>query len=69
VADVLMAVPQILLGLIFVAAFGSSPTKMAIIVGVLLTPVTARLVPRSGRTGAGSRRADAGAGQRAGASP
>lgn len=47
VADVMMAVPQILLGLIFVAAFGSSPTKMAIIVGVLLTPITARLVRSS----------------------
>lgn len=43
-ADVTMAVPQMLLALVFVAGFGASPLKLAIIVGVLLTPVTARMI-------------------------
>lgn len=47
VADVAMAVPQMLLALVFVAGFGASPFKLAIIVGVLLTPVTARMIRSS----------------------
>ena len=43
-ADVAMAVPQMLLALVFVAGFGASPVKLALIVGVLLTPVTARMI-------------------------
>ncbi|WP_051267126.1 ABC transporter permease [Nakamurella lactea] len=43
-ADTAMAVPQMLLALVFVAAFGSDPVRLAVIVGVLLTPVTARMV-------------------------
>lgn len=46
-ADVTMAVPQMLLALVFVAGFGASPAKLAIIVGVLLTPVTARMIRSS----------------------
>lgn len=43
-ADVTMAVPQMLLALVFVAGFGADPLKLALIVGVLLTPVTARMI-------------------------
>lgn len=43
-ADVTMAVPQMLLALVFVAGFGADPVKLAVIVGVLLTPVTARMI-------------------------
>lgn len=43
-ADATMAVPQILLALIFVAAVGADGVKLAIIIGLLLTPVTARMV-------------------------
>lgn len=43
-ADTAMAVPQMLLALVFVAAFGATPIKLAIIVGILLTPVTARMI-------------------------
>lgn len=46
-ADVAMAVPQMLLALVFVAGFGASPVKLAVIVGVLLTPVTARMIRSS----------------------
>ncbi len=41
--DVLMAVPVILFGLILVAAFGASATTLAVIIGLLLTPATARI--------------------------
>ena len=41
--DVLMAIPPILLALVLVAAFGTSLTTLTIIVGLLLTPPTARL--------------------------
>lgn len=47
VADVAMAVPQMLLALVFVAGFGASIVKLAVIVGVLLTPVTARMIRSS----------------------
>lgn len=43
-ADTVMAIPQILFALVFVSAFGADPVKLALIVGVLLTPTTARLV-------------------------
>jgi ABC-type dipeptide/oligopeptide/nickel transport system permease subunit len=43
-ADVTMAIPQLLFALVFVAAFGASTTGLALIVGVLLTPVTARMI-------------------------
>ncbi|MBN9610625.1 MAG: ABC transporter permease [Actinobacteria bacterium] len=46
-ADVTMAVPQMLLALVFVAGFGATPVKLAVIVGVLLTPVTARMIRSS----------------------
>jgi len=42
--DAAMAVPQMLLALIFVAAFGATPVNLAVIVGVILTPVTARMI-------------------------
>jgi ABC-type dipeptide/oligopeptide/nickel transport system permease subunit len=43
IADVALAVPAILFGLILVAAFGASPTSLAVILGVLFTPPTARV--------------------------
>jgi peptide/nickel transport system permease protein len=43
-ADTVMAIPQILFALVFVAAFDPTATKLAIVVGVLLTPTTARMV-------------------------
>lgn len=43
-ADVSMAIPQLLFALVFVAAFGASPAGLALIIGVLLTPVTARMI-------------------------
>lgn len=43
-ADVTMAIPQLLFALVFVAAFGASTAGLALIVGVLLTPVTARMI-------------------------
>ncbi len=46
-ADTVMAIPQILFALVFVSAFGADPGKLAVIVGILLTPTTARLVRSS----------------------
>lgn len=43
-ADAAMAVPQLLFALVFVAAFGADPARLVLIVGILLTPTTARLV-------------------------
>lgn len=43
-ADTVMAIPQILFALVFVAAFDATPLKLAVIIGVLLTPTTARMV-------------------------
>ena len=43
-ADTVMAIPQILFALVFISAFGADPVKLAVIIGVLLTPTTARLV-------------------------
>lgn len=42
-ADMLMAIPQLLFGLVCISAFGASPFKLALVIGVLLTPSTARL--------------------------
>lgn len=44
IADASMAIPQILFALVFVAAFGANAVRLAVIVGVLLSPTTARLV-------------------------
>ena len=44
IADAAMAIPQILFALVFVAAFGANAVRLAVIVGILLTPTTARLV-------------------------
>lgn len=41
--DVVMAVPIVLFGLILVAAFGASATTLALIIGILLSPGTARI--------------------------
>ncbi|MEZ0140025.1 ABC transporter permease [Microbacterium sp. NRRL B-14842] len=46
-ADTVMAIPQILFALVFISAFGADPAKLAVIIGVLLTPTTARLVRSS----------------------
>lgn len=42
-ADTLMAMPAILLGLVLVAAFGTSTVSMIVILGVLFAPATARI--------------------------
>nr|WP_272928866.1 ABC transporter permease [Leucobacter chromiireducens] len=46
-ADTVMAIPQMLFALVFISAFGATPVKLALIIGVLLTPTTARLVRSS----------------------
>lgn len=46
-ADTVMAIPQILFALVFISAFGADPVKLAVIIGILLTPTTARLVRSS----------------------
>ncbi len=43
VADTLMAMPVILLGLVLVAAFGASTASIAVILGLLFAPATARI--------------------------
>ena len=43
-ADVAMAIPQILFGLVFIAAFGTSLVNLIVIVGIVLGPTSARLV-------------------------
>lgn len=42
-ADILMAIPQLLFALIFVAAFGPSVVTLILVIGVLLAPTTARM--------------------------
>lgn len=42
-ADVVMAVPAILLALILVAGFGSTELSLIVIIGLLLAPTTARM--------------------------
>jgi len=44
IADVAMAIPQILFGLVFIAAFGTSLVNLVVIVGILLSPTSARLI-------------------------
>jgi peptide/nickel transport system permease protein len=46
-ADSIMAVPQILLALVFISALGADPATLAFVIGILLTPTTARLVRSS----------------------
>jgi peptide/nickel transport system permease protein len=43
VADTVMAMPAILLGLVLVAAFGNSTLSMIVILGILFAPATARI--------------------------
>jgi len=43
VADTMMAMPVILLGLVLVAAFGASTASMIVILGLLFAPATARI--------------------------
>ena len=43
-ADVAMAIPQILFGLVFIAAFGTSLLNLIVIVGILLSPTSGRLI-------------------------
>ncbi len=43
VADTMMAMPVILLGLVLVAAFGASTASIAVILGLLFAPATARI--------------------------
>lgn len=43
-ADTVMAIPQMLFALVFISAFGATPERLALIIGILLTPTTARLV-------------------------
>lgn len=43
-ADAFMAIPQIVFALVCVAAFGSSIVSLTVIVGLLLSPTTARIV-------------------------
>jgi len=42
-ADMLMAVPVILIGLVLVAAFGASQSSLVVILGILFAPATARI--------------------------
>ena len=46
-ADTLMAIPAILLGLVLVAAFGTSTVSMVVILGIIFTPATARIARSS----------------------
>lgn len=47
VADLTLGMPVILLGLVLVAAFGSSTTSIVLILGILFMPATARLARSS----------------------
>ena len=47
VADLTLGMPVILLGLVLVAAFGSSTKSIVLILGILFTPATARLARSS----------------------
>lgn len=44
VADAFMAMPPLVLALVFAAAFGASKTSLTIIIGVILAPWAARIV-------------------------
>lgn len=41
-ADALMAIPQLLFSLVCISAFGASTVSLALVIGVLLAPTTAR---------------------------
>jgi peptide/nickel transport system permease protein len=41
-ADAVMAIPQLLFSLVCISAFGASRTSLALVIGVLLAPTTAR---------------------------
>lgn len=43
IVDVVMAVPIVMFALVLVAALGTSPVTLAIVIGVLLAPATARI--------------------------
>jgi peptide/nickel transport system permease protein len=43
-ADAVMAIPEILLALVFVAAFGASVISLSVIIGLVLIPITARVM-------------------------
>ena len=43
-ADVAMAIPQILFGLVFIAAFGTDLVNLIVVVGICLSPTSGRLV-------------------------
>lgn len=43
IADLTLGLPTILLGLVFVAAFGTSTVSLVIILGIVLAPATARI--------------------------
>ena len=47
IADMLMAVPVIFLGLVLVAAFGTSMWSLILILGLLFAPATARIAQRA----------------------
>jgi peptide/nickel transport system permease protein len=47
IADLTLGMPVILLGLVLVAAFGSSTKSIILILGILFTPATARLARSS----------------------
>lgn len=42
--DAAMAIPEILLGLMFVAAFGASAVSLSVVIGLVLVPITARVL-------------------------
>jgi peptide/nickel transport system permease protein len=42
-ADTLMAIPQLLFALVCISAFGASPLNLALVIGVLLAPSSARI--------------------------
>ncbi len=42
-ADALMAIPQLLFALVCISAFGASTLNLALVIGVLLAPTTARM--------------------------
>lgn len=41
-ADAVMAIPQLLFSLVCISAFGASRTSLALVIGILLAPTTAR---------------------------
>ena len=43
-ADTMMAIPEILVGLMFIAAFGASIVSLTVIIGLILVPITARVM-------------------------